>query len=231
MRFVRRAVAVTGAGAVIGAAAAASVAQRTSPASNFISELGVPGRPLAWMFRTGEAAAALACVHVGLTSIRSSRRASRQDGPDPVAEGKPACTAHVRRSQDRLTGAVARAAGGELRGLALTAAGGSLLVAAMFPSAPGSLVPLRDGTVPTREWMHVPAATAAFYLWPMAADGRLRALLVVNLLLLAPPTMVDPHGPAAAVLQRTMAVLAAAALASWTPTSPATAARNRRGGR
>ena len=69
-----------------------------------------------------------------------------------------------------------------------------------------------------RDWCHVPAAVAVFYLLPLAAHGWTRALLVVNLVPLIPLIMISPHGPATAVLQRTMMLLAAAALLTWQST-------------
>ena len=74
--------------------------------------------------------------------------------------------------------------------------------------------------------MHVPAAITAFHLLPVAATGPLRKVLAVALVALGPPTLLDPHGPITAVLQRTMTVLGALALATWSPSSSADRAAN-----
>lgn len=216
----QRTTAVAGAAAVLAASLAATIAQRTPPTSNFISELGVRGRRLSRTYRTGEVAAAVACIHLGLASIRSASRTR----PRPL--GPSAASEPVRRARRGLLPRATQLAHGELRGLALTAAGGCLLVSAALPSSAGCPVPLLDGAVPGRDWVHVPTATAAFYLFPMAARGPLRTLLIVNLVLLAPITLVDPHGPLTAMLQRTMTTLAAVALSTWTPTRPAARTRN-----
>ena len=63
----------------------------------------------------------------------------------------------------------------------------------------------------------MPAAVACFYLWPVAAHGWTRRVLVANLVVLSPFTLTDPHGSANAVLQRTMVVAAAVALVRWQP--------------
>jgi hypothetical protein len=170
-----RALAVAGGAAVVAASIAASVAQRTAPTANFISELGVPGRPLARTFRTALAMAGLTGLRLGLG----------------------------RRSH--------------ARGAALATAGACLVVTAAVPSSPGCPIPLLDGKVPRRDWVHVPAAMAAFHLVPVAARSRLRALLTLNLVALGPPTLLDPHGPVTALLQRTMTALAAVTLATWVP--------------
>lgn len=65
----------------------------TSPTSDFISELGVPGWRLARIFRAGEEAAALARLHLGLSSIRSAKQALQTsplpDPPRPRADDPP----------------------------------------------------------------------------------------------------------------------------------------------
>ena len=110
----------------------------------------------------------------------------------------------------------------EPRGLALATAGGCLLVTAALPSSPGCPMPLLDRHVPARDWVHVPMAVTALHLLPLTTSGRLRRLLGVNMLLLGPSTLVSPHGPLTAVLQRTMTALGAVALGTWSPSSPAT---------
>ena len=87
-------------------------------------------------------------------------------------------------------------------------------------------MPFLDRGVPWRDWVHVPVAMATFHLLPLAANGRLRALLGLNLALLGPPTLLDPHGPVTAVLQRTMTALAAVTLAQWSPSGAATRGAN-----
>ncbi len=69
----------------------------TSPTSDFISELGVPGWRLARIFRAGEEAAALARLHLGLSSIRSAKQAL-QTSPCLT---RPAPEPMTRRSADR----------------------------------------------------------------------------------------------------------------------------------
>ena len=157
--------------------------------------------------------------------MRAAKRALIKDHdhqPDPP----PPPPATTRRRPRRLADAAATWTGGELRGLALAAAGGCLLASAAVPSSPGCPIPLLDGRVPLRDCVHVPVMTAAFHLWPMAANHRLRPLLVANLLLLGPPALFAPHGPVMAVLQRSMAAMAAAALATWSPTTDTDRARN-----
>lgn len=205
------------------ASVAASVAQRTVPTSNFISELGVPGRRLARTFRFGEAVAALACLQVAIESLRTQPRPPSPEGSNALA-ADASCREPERGR--RLLAAAVSCAGGEVRGAALGAAGICLLVTAAVPSSPGCPLPVLDGRTPRRDWVHVPAAITAFHLLPVAASGRLRQLLIVNLAVLGPPTLLAPHGGITAVLQRSMTLLGALALATWTPSSAATRAAN-----
>jgi hypothetical protein len=212
-----------GASGLVIASVAASVAQGTVPTSNFISELGVPGRRLARTFRAGQAAAGLACVHLAVRAL--AQDPPSHDGRHDARLGTDVAHRAPERGRRLLTAAVTRA-GGELRGVALGAVGGCLLVTAAVPSSPGCPLPVLDGRVPFRDWVHVPAAMTAFHLLPVAASGRLRRQLAVNLALLGPPTLFAPHGHVTAVLQRSMTLLGALALATWSPSGSETRAAN-----
>ena len=204
------------------AAAAASLAQRTVPTSNFVSELGVKGGRLARTFRMSEAVAGLACVQLAMKSLR---RQPATDGRDAFRT-EPHLPLRAPGRGPRLVGTAVANAGGELRGVALGAVGACLLVTAAVPPSPGCPLPVLDGRAPRRDWVHVPAAITAFHLLPVAANGRLRQLLAFNLALLGPPTLFAPHGRITAVLQRSMTMLGALALATWSPSSAGTRAAN-----
>ena len=184
-------------------AVAASVAQRKPPTSSYISELSVPGEPLASVFRTGVAVAGATSAWLGISAVIEARRGTSEAG-----EGGPPV---------RWRTAVVH----QPRAAALAAAGAMLVLAGAFPSSKGTPLPIRDGLhVPLRSWVHVPSALVSFWLWPVAAKGRWRPLLAANLALLAPSALISPHGPATAVLQRTMVAAAVGALACWSPNSP-----------
>ena len=194
-----RTVAVVGALSVLGGGVVASVAQRAGPTADFVSILGVPGRRMAWAFRAGQGVAAAAAVRLGGAAVTATTTGDGRRRWRDVVKSEP-------------------------RGAAALAAGCLLALLAAVPCSEACPIPLVEGTgMALRDWVHVPAAVACFYLWPVAAHGATRRLLVANLVVLSPFTLTDPHGSANAVLQRTMVTLAAAALVCWQPTGPASA--------
>ncbi|HEV2761327.1 MAG TPA: hypothetical protein VGV86_17340 [Acidimicrobiales bacterium] len=201
-----RTVAVVGALGVLGGGVVASVAQRAGPTADFVSILGVPGRRMAWAFRAGQGVAAAASIRLGGAAVIAA-----------ATRGRSATTGDGRRRWRDVVRS-------EPRGAAALAAGCLLALLAAVPCSEACPIPLVEGTgMALRDWVHVPAAVACFYLWPVAAHGTARRLLVANLVVLSPFTLTDPHGSANAVLQRTMVTLAAAALVCWQPTGPASA--------
>ena len=210
----QRAAAAGAAAGLAASAVAASVAQRKPPTSSYISELSVPGEPLSRVFRTGVAVAGATSAWLGISAVRAAGwRAAEADGGGP-----PARWCSVVANQPRAA--------------ALAGAGAMLVLAGAFPSSKGTPLPIRDGLhVPLRSWVHVPSALVSFWLWPVAARGRWRPFLAVNLAVLAPSALISPHGRATAVLQRTMVATAAGALACWSPEPPGVGPRARGAGR
>lgn len=195
---------MVGALGVLGGGVAASVAQRAGPTADFVSILGVRGRRMAWAFRAGQGMAAAASIRLGGAAVIAA-----------AARGRSAAAEDGRRLWSEAVKI-------EPRGAATLAAGCLLALIAALPCSETCPIPLIEGTgMALRDWVHVPAAVACFYLWPMAAHGWTRRLLVANLVVLSPFTLADPHGSANAVLQRTMVTLAASALLGWQPTCPA----------
>lgn len=194
----RRAVGIVGAGAVVGGAVAASVAQRAGPTADLVSSLGVKGQRLAKVFRVGEGVAAAASIALGGSVAAAARR------PLPTTPGWPplASPAPPRRA----------------RGAALAAAGCLLAVAAVpAPLAARSRRPTGLASpAGTGYTSPPPSACSTCGPWPPTPDPH----TAVRQPRPADPLTVTPHHPATAMLQRTME--AAAALLTWQPTPPAT---------